>query len=156
MTVTTSAAHGLSTSGKSSQVVLTGLAMTCGLGATVNHIYPRNRDSIFNTSVGIVSDGKAYTVTDADYTPTTGITTITIASHGFSNGDKIKLADNSLTFTCDKDQHTTDHPYPRSYDPIHGQWLGITSVTTNTFVINVLGITTLPTTSSTNTGIHTF
>ena len=156
MTVTTSAAHGLSITGKSSQVVLTGLAMTCGLGATVNHIYPRNRDSIFNTSVGIVSDGKAYTVTDADYTPTTGITTITIAGHGFSNGDKIKLADNSLTFTCDKDQHTTDHPYPRSYDPIHGQWLGITSVTTNTFVINVLGITTLPTTSSTNTGIHTF
>ena len=126
MTVTTSAAHGLSITGKSSQVVLTGLAMTCGLGATVNHIYPRNRDSIFNTSVGIVSDGKAYTVTDADYTPTTGITTITIASHGFSNGDKIKLADNSLIFTCDKDQHTTDHPYPRSYDPIHGQWLGIT------------------------------
>ena len=156
MTVTTLAAHGLSTSGKQSHVVLTGLAMTCGLGATVNHIYPRNRDSIFDTAVGIVSDGKAYTVENADYTATTGITTITITSHGFSNGDKIKLADNSLVFTCDKDLHTTDHPYPRSHDPIHGQWLGITSVTTNTFVINVLGITTLPTTPSTNTGIHTF
>ena len=156
MTVTTLSAHGLATSGKSSQVVLTGLAMTCGLGATVNHIYPRNRDYAYDTSIGIASDGKAYTVTDADYTPTTGITTITIAGHGFSNGDKIKLADNSLTFTCAKDQHTTDHSYPRSSDPVHGQWLGITSVTTDTFVVNVLGITTLPTSASTNTGVHTF
>ena len=157
MTVTTLYDHGLSASGtQKSTVVLTGLAMTCGLGATVNHIYPRNRDRVYDTAVGIKSDGTPYTVTNADYTPTTGITTVTIASHGFSNLDKIKLADNSLTFTCAKDGNATNHSYPRPTDPIHGQWIGITSVTTNTFVINVLGITTLPTSSSTNTSAHTF
>ena len=157
MTVTTLYDHGLSATGtQKSTVVLTGLAMTCGLGATVNHIYPRNRDRVYDTAVGIKSDGTPYTVTNADYTPTTGITTVTVPSHGFSNLDKIKLADNSLTFTCAKDGNATNHSYPRPTDPIHGQWIGITSVTTNTFVINVLGITTLPTSSSTNTSAHTF
>ena len=157
MTVTTLYDHGLSATGtQKSTVVLTGLAMTCGLGATVNHIYPRNRDRVYDTAVGIKSDGTPYTITNAEYTPTTGITTVTVAGHGFSNLDKIKLADNSLTFTCAKDGHISNHSYPRPTDPIHGQWIGITSVTTNTFVINVLGITTGPTSASTNTGVHTF
>ena len=55
MTVTTLAAHGLSTTGKSSDVILTGLAFTCGLGATVNHIYPRNRDRFFDTAISVAS-----------------------------------------------------------------------------------------------------
>ena len=48
MTVTTSAAHGLSVSGKASDVVMTGLAFTCALdngGAT--HTYPRTTDPAY-------------------------------------------------------------------------------------------------------------
>ena len=56
MTVTTTSAHGLSAApGKQSDVILTGLAFTCGLGATVPHIYPRNRDVFFDTAISVAS-----------------------------------------------------------------------------------------------------
>ena len=42
------------------------------------------------------------TASNASYVATTGVLTITSNSHGLSNGDRIKLADNSLTFTCSK------------------------------------------------------
>ena len=160
MTVTTLYDHGLSATGtQKSTVVLTGLAMTCGLGATVNHIYPRNKDIVYNTAVGIKSDGTPYTVTNALYSPITGLTTVTVASHGFSNLDYVRFLDGSLTFTCAKDNNATNHSYPRSTDPVHGEWLPITNVTSDTFQVNVLGIGTTGTASaapSTNTSAHTF
>ena len=56
MTVTTSTAHGLSVTGNSSNVVLTGLAFTCAIDAGVStHIYPRNRDRVYDTSIPITS-----------------------------------------------------------------------------------------------------
>ena len=51
MTVTTSTPHGLKV-GK--DVILTGLAFTCGLdnGAS-DHYYPRNRDRFYDTAISI-------------------------------------------------------------------------------------------------------
>ena len=77
--------------------------------------------------------------------------TCTSASHGISNGDKVKFGLNSLTFTCDKDDHGTAHTYPRESDTIAGKWITVSNVTTNTFRVNVL-----PIAPSTNTGVHTF
>ncbi len=152
MTVTTLYDHGLSATGtQKSTVVLTGLAMTCGLGATVNHIYPRNRDRVYDTAVGIKSDGTPYTVSNAQYNPTTGITTLTVPGSSFSNGDKIKLLDESLTFTCTKDNNATNHSYPRTTDPAHGEWLTISNVSGTSFTVTVLeGV------PSTNQTGHTF
>ena len=112
----------------------------------------QKRDRSYNTAVPITAvETTVHTVTGASYNPTTGIMTLTVNGHGFANGNKIKLADNSLTFTCAKDQNATNHTYPRTSDPSSGKWLTISNATTNTFDVQVL--TTAP---STNTSTHTF
>ena len=87
-------------------------------------------------------------VSGTTYNPSTGILTIQVNSHGFVAGEKVKLDDDSLTFTCAKDVHATNHTYPRSTDPASGKWLTIKSATTNTFDLDVG--------TSSYTGIHTF
>ena len=131
-------------------IALTGLGMTCGMSTEV-HTYPRNRDTITDTSVAIIADGTDHTVSNAAYNPTTGIMTLTINNHGFHVGDKVKLAEKSLTFTCAKNNHASTHSYPRKNDPIYGQWVGIANTTVNTLKIQVLE--TIP---STNVDAHTF
>ena len=101
-----------------------------------NHTYPRN-----NTTT--------HTATDAAYNPTTGILTSTINDHGMVSGDFVKIADDSLTFTCT--EGAGNHTYPRPTDPVSGAWLEISNVTSNTFDVQVLDA--LP---STNTTVHTF
>ena len=74
-----------------------------------------------------------------------------MASHGFEVGDQVKLADDSLTFTCGMDGDATNHTYPRSSDPISDQWITLENITANTFDIKVLD--SVP---STNTSVHNF
>ena len=88
------------------------------------------------------------TATGADYTPTTGVLQVTVASHGFSSGDFVKFADDSITFTCAKDGNGSNHPYPRSTDPASGKFLEISVVDANSFTVNV-GI-------SSDTSAHNF
>jgi len=149
MTVTTSTAHGFNATNKSSVVIFTGLGMTCAIDAGVStHYYPRGADYAYNNSLAITNDGTAYTVSNATYAPTTGVLTLTVTSHGFSNGDLIRLAGESLIFTCAKDSHATQHSYPRPTDPVNNRWLEVSNKTTNTFTVNV--------TPSSNTSAHTF
>ena len=96
----------------------------------------------------------AMTITNADYNPTTGVMVCTIPAHGMENGDAIKIADNSLTFSCDycgaigiKSEKT----YPRVTDFASDRWLPIYDKDANTFKVKVLKI--IP---STNTNVHTF
>ena len=91
-----------------------------------------------------------HTPTDGAYDPNTGILTITINNHGFKPGDKVKLADGAMSFSCTHGGGGTT-AYPRSTDPISDKWINIANVTTNTF--DVLVLTTIP---STNTTTHTF
>ena len=80
-------------------------------------------------------------VNGATYDPTTGAMTLTSGvltnGHGFADGDYVKIADNSITFTCDMDNNGSNHPYPRPSDPISGKWITISNVTQFTFDINV-------------------
>ena len=103
------------------------------------------------TAHTFVSANSNYTATGATYSPTTGLLTLTVNGHGFVNGERIKIADNSLTFSCAKDSNATNHTYPRPSDPVSGKWLTISGVTTNTFQVQVLD--SLP---STNVSSHTF
>ena len=41
-----------------------------------------------------------YTPQSVDYNPVTGVMTIVINGHGLSNGEEIKIADLSITLTC--------------------------------------------------------
>ena len=72
-----------------------------------------------------------------DYDPTTGILTIEKASHGFSNGDLIRIADGGIRFTCAKDSHGSNHDYPRATDPASGKLLEVFNAQTNTFDVQV-------------------
>ena len=116
------------------------------------HTYPRSSDPASDTSVYITAVGSTdHTVSGAVYNTVTGIMTLTIVGHGFSNGNRIKLADNSLTFTCDLDGNTAAKTYPRPHDPASGAWLEISNVQTDTFDVQVL-----PALPSTNTSTHAF
>ena len=92
--------------------------------------------------------GGNITATGATYVPTTGLLTITSNAHGLAVGNTIRLAQNSLTFTCASDGNTTPYSYPRPSDPANGQSLLVSGVTLNTFTINV-GV-------SSETSAHTF
>ena len=76
---------------------------------------------------------------------------MTIGSHSLTVGTSIKLAANSLTFTCAQDGGGSEHSYPRSSDPAHNTAINITAVSATTITVNVLN--TIP---STNTTTHTF
>ena len=119
----------------------TGVALTGGTGSGA---------TISITSVGGgVGDIVEYTVTNAGtgYTKNDVLTvpggngdariTISQIAHGWSVGDKIRIEDNSLTFTCDSDNNYTNHTYPRSTDPFSGRWLRISAVTPDTYTVNV-------------------
>ena len=86
------------------------------------------------------------------YNPTTGVVQIeTVSAHGWSNGDLIKIEENSLTFTCAYDNNQTEHTYPRVGDPIHNKWIPISNASGSTFQIQ-----SLKRAPSTNTSAHTF
>ena len=105
-----------------------------------------------NTSAHIFKNANnTYTPSAVAYNPNTGIMTFTVNGHGFVNGEQIKIADNSLTFTCAQDSNASNHTYPRTTDYASGRWLPVSNVTTNTFTMKILD--TVP---STNTSAHTF
>ena len=143
--------HGLGV-GRSVVLEDESFAFTCDQdNDATTHSYPRpGSDPYAGKSIVITSVGTtSHSVTNAPYDSATGDVTITIASHGFSNGDYIKLDDNSLTYTCVLDGNTTTKSYPRpNYDYPSGRWLEISNVTANTFDINIG--------SSPYVGAHTF
>ena len=71
------------------------------------------------------------------YDPATGAMELTIGSHTLEIGDSIRIAQDSLTFTCTQDDNGTNHTYPRASDPANGATLAINSVTSNTITVNV-------------------
>ena len=99
--------------------------------------------------------GTSHKTTTAYYDGTVGILTVTVTgtapSPALADGQLVRLDNESFTFTCAKDNHATEHKYPRPSDPLSEKWVPISNVTGSTFEINVLNI--IP---STNTGIHTF
>ena len=96
---------------------------------------------------------------DAAYTPTAGTTydpvsgdlVLRIGPHTFSTKDYIRIADNSLTFTCNYngDSNSTQKTYPRptgatggstnGSDYVQGKDIQILSVTHDTITVNVNG-----------------
>ena len=88
------------------------------------------------------------TPTTVSYNPANGNLTLTILNSNLTVGDKIKIADGGITFTCAKDNNATTHAYPRSTDPVSDQWLEIESISGNDHLVNV-GV-------SSDTSTHTF
>ena len=121
----------------------------------------------YNATTGVltVSAGTNYDISDATYNPTTGNMTLTIGTHTLTTNDKIKLAPNSITFSCGFGGATgtaAQKSYPRSSgtgnagggaDPAYNTFLDIIAVD---LVAKTITVKVLSTTPSTNTDPHTF
>ena len=157
-TFVSASAGGLHKIGESIKIEQDSLTFRCSMDdyATL-HTYPRYSDPGFSTCLGIttvssntitlnvgVSTIVKYDVTAADYFPATGIMTMTIGDHTLRKGSSIKIATESLKFTCAKDGGITTHRYPRKPDPTYSG-VDVTAVNSTTeFEVNV-GPSTVPT-----------
>ena len=93
--------------------------------------------------------GGTHTATDDTYNSRTGDLVLTVVNHGLTTANTIGIATEGLVFTCSKDDHSTNHPYPRAVsktklrrgesggDPIHNQQVAIAATTLNTIQIGV-------------------
>ncbi|AXF41237.1 virion structural protein [Cyanophage S-TIM4] len=114
-------------------------------GNSAQKTYPRatagdgQPDPAYNTALDVTAVGTTtQDISSAAYVPTTGILTVnTSGNHGLSTGNRIQIADNSLTFTCAYDSNATNHTYPRQTDPIRGEWVEVTVVDADTFTIDI-------------------
>ena len=111
--------HGLGV-GRSVVLENESIAFTCDQdGDSTTHSYPRlGSDPYAGKSIPITSVGNSsHTPTNAPYDASTGVVTLTIAGHTFSNGDYIKVDDGGLTYSCVLDGNTVTKSYPRAgYD----------------------------------------
>ena len=142
--------HGLAV-GKGIVISDNALTFTCTQdGNATNHSYPRPSDPASGQSLSISAvSSSQHTASDAVYTSSNGRLVITSVGHGFANGDYVKIADDSLTFTCDLDGNSVQKSYPRAnYDFLSNRWVQISNVTNDTFEIN--------TGASSYVGAHTF
>ena len=144
--------HGLGV-GRGIVIENNSFTFTCATDGNVEEkTYPRSGQDPYadGKSIPITAVGStSHTVTDATYNPVTGVVELTIPSHGFTQGDYIKLDDLSLVFSCELDGNVTNKSYPRAgYDYPSGRWLEISEVAANTFRIDIG--------PSSYTGAHTF
>ena len=134
-------ANGIVRSGETIKLTNDALTFTCSQdGGASNHTYPRSSDPANNNvPLPIYNDGVVVnaSVSNAAYNPANGEIVITAIGHGLTTSDEIRLENNSLTFSCSKDNNYTNHSYPRPTDPFAGRWLKITAATNNTFTVNV-------------------
>ena len=97
--------------------------------------------------------GSAYTPGNATtYNPTTGLLVLDIGTHSLTVGQKIKINNGAMKFTCGQDGGSTQHAYPRSSDPAgNATSLTISAVTGTTVTVQVINSP-----PSTNTTAHSF
>ena len=112
-----------------------------GTGGTYKHTFVR--DELFSSTgaIDIITGGtgdlKVATVgTSLD--EDTGIMTVTTSTaHGLSTGATIKFREESVTFTCAKDNYISEKKYPRSTDPVYDTAIAVTVVDSDTFTVDV-------------------
>ena len=124
-------------SAATSAINITGAGQTQPTGATYNPDTGLMTLTVANH--GFPNTNPPATISTATYIPSTGVLTLHSTGHGLSNGDYVKVLPNSLTFTCAKDNHATEHSYPRVSDPVYNTWLQVSNVDTpnHKFDINV-------------------
>ena len=109
--------------------------------AITNQLYEKDltitADNAPGSDYGQVT--KQYTPHNVTYDPATGVCVFSVANHGLSAGDRIAIADNSITFTCTMDGNSTQHTVPGASSTLTwgGQYINIDSVTADTITCNV-------------------
>ena len=79
--------------------------------------------------------GNGYTPTAATYNVNTGIMTVTIGEHDLRIGEKIKINEGAMTFSCGSPAVEISHP--RASDPAFNTDLTISAVTADSITVNV-------------------
>jgi hypothetical protein len=90
-----------------------------------------------NTKFNLMDGQKFLTPTSATYTASSGNLVLTIPNHGLTQGTTVKIAANSLNFTCSMDNNYRTKSYPRTSDPSYDNNITISSVTTNTLTLPI-------------------
>ena len=98
----------------------------------------RDRFVSANANAVSVVNGSDKTPVNATYNAVTGDMVLYFGSaHGVTTSDSISIAANSLSFTCGMDGNTSTKTYPRTSDPISGQNVNPTAVSTYSITVNV-------------------
>ena len=148
--IITSDAHNLTTS-NTVTIADNTLTLKCAMdGNTTHHTYPRAGDPVSGQTIAITavttntftinvgtSPIVAFNVTDATYADNNGVLVLTIGSHSLPVGESIRIASNSLSFSCDRDNFATEHTYPRSTDRALNNALRVNAATATTISVNV-------------------
>ena len=93
---------------------------------------------LFTTEVHGIPEPFNADINNAEYDARVGILTVfTSTSYNFTNNEQVKFADGAITFKCDMDGNTTEHPYPRATDPASGKYLLVSGAGSNKFEVNV-------------------
>ena len=147
MTLTTATAHNLA-AGTFITIAKGGVSFSCddGLGSQVTLTYPDADSPFLNRPIEILEvTANEITVnvgiaTNGYSTAHTWISGTFTAGAGFELGDKVRLKDNSITFTCDYDP-STPLSYPNASSPVLGKAIPVLRISGNTITVNV-GIAT--------------
>jgi len=88
---------------------------------------------------GMMTVDGSYQPTSAAYNGDTGVLTITLSGHAFTDGSLVKFDDDALSFKCDMDSAPQNvKTYPRKdIDPASGTWLKTTYIDAANFSVNV-------------------
>ena len=90
-----------------------------------------------NTRFNLMDGEKFLSPTGATYNASSGNLVLTIPNHGLSNGSVVKIASDSLSFTCSMDGNYRVKTYPRTTDPVYGNTITVGSATTNTITLPI-------------------
>ena len=134
-----------------------------GVNNTFTGVHQFVRDELFNSTgaIAVIGGGNlGVTTAGTSYNPSTGVLTLTTSTaHGLNTNDEISLRNNSLTFTCDRDNFESEHPYPRSTDPastsnsiFNNGVLKVTKIDNDTFTVLV----NTPSIGGQTVGVSTF
>ena len=132
LVLTIGANHGLK-KGSTLKLADESIAFTC-TAPTGTHTYT---GGTVTNAITITAGNVQKDVTDASYDPTTGLLVLTIGSHSFTTSDTVTIGAGKIIFSCDADNHATNHSYPRSGDPAYNTARPITAVDTSGGTITV-------------------
>ena len=104
----------------------------------VNNINDLIIGSVFKKGVAGYSIISQFTAgAGTTYDPVTGELVLAIGTHTLTTDNSIRIAVNSLTFTCASDGNVSQVTYPRTTDPAYDTTINIQAVTATTITVNV-------------------
>jgi len=116
------------------------LVTVTGTGGLYPHTFVRDEYASTTGAIEIISGGSGNLTmaSTTTFNENSGLlTVVTTTNHNLSTGATIKFRLLGMTFTCAKDNHATEHSYPRTTDPTYNQALTITVTDATTFTCNV-------------------